>query len=93
MEHLNKLAKVAVEGIGANKTKKAITRVRRAIGTMTGTLDNFDTVNNVPPESGAYSHISSDKDLHKVINQLVKSQVVSVKPNRKHKSFPNLFFL
>ena len=67
MEHLNRL--VAVEGLGANKSKKAITRVGKAIGTTSSTLDYFDTVNNVPAVSAAHSVKSSDKDLHK-INQL-----------------------
>ena len=47
MEHLNRKAKVAIEGLGVNKSEKAITRVGKAIGTMTRTLDKFDTVNNV----------------------------------------------
>lgn len=51
MEHLNKLAKVAVEGLGANKTEKAIQRVGKAIGTMAGMIDTFDTVNGVLLES------------------------------------------
>ena len=75
MEHLNKLTKVAVDGLGANKSEKAITRVGKAIVTMAGTLDNFDAVNNVPAVSGAHSRKAADKDLHKVIKQLVKSEV------------------
>lgn len=90
MEHLNKIAKVAIEGLGANKSEKAITRVGKAIGTMTSTLDQFDTVNNVPAESGAHSKKSSEKDLHKVVNQLVKSRVFNIVPGRKYKSFPNI---
>lgn len=84
------LAKVAVEGLGANKTEKAIIRVGKAIGTMSGSLENFDAVNNVPKVSGAHSCQSSRIDLHKVVKQLVKSEVVSVKPDWKHKSFPNI---
>ena len=41
MEHLNKLAKVAVDGLGANKTEKAIQRVGKAIGTMAGMIDTL----------------------------------------------------
>lgn len=82
MEHLNKIAKVAVEGLCENKTERTISRVGKAIGTLTDTLDNFDTVNNV---SGAHSSKSNDKDLHKVISELVKCQVFSITPGRKHK--------
>ena len=90
MEHLNKVAKVAIDGLGANKSEKAITRVGKAIGTMTSTIDNFDTVNKVPAESGAHSKKSSEKDLNKVISQLVKSKVFDIVPGRKHKSFSNI---
>lgn len=86
----NKVAKVAIKGLGANKSEKAISRVSRAIGMMTSTLDNFDSVNNVHAVSGAHSTKLSYKDLHKIINQLVKSQVFFVKPGWKHKSFPNI---
>ena len=47
-------------------------------------------INNVPAESGAHSKKSIEKDLHKVVNQLVKSRVFNVLPSRKHKSFPNI---
>ena len=90
MEHLNKLAKVAIEGLGANKSEKAITRVGKAIGTMTDTLENFDAINKVPAESGVHSKSSSEKDQNKVVKQLVKSKVFDIVPGRKHKSFPNI---
>ena len=90
MEHLNKLAKVAVDGLGANKTEKAIQRVGKAIGTMAGMIDTFDTENNVPSVSGAHSKKSSEKDLKKIVSQLVKSSVFDIWPGRKHKSFPHL---
>jgi hypothetical protein len=32
MEHLNRVAKGAIEGLGPNKSKKAIERVGKAIG-------------------------------------------------------------
>ncbi len=90
IEHLNRLAKTAIQGLGANKSEKAIQRVGKAIGTLTDTLENFDKVNNVPAESGAHSTRSSEKDLHKIIKQLAKSKVFNVTPGRRHKSFANL---
>ena len=57
---------------------------------MADTLDHFDAVNNVPAVSGVHSHKAADKDLHKVIKQLVKSEVFDIKPGRKHKSFRNI---
>ena len=63
MEHLNKIIKVAVQGLGANKTEKAIQRVGRGIGTMADTMDTFVAVNNVPSMSRAHSNKSSEKNL------------------------------
>ena len=57
---------------------------------MTSTLDNYDNINHVPDESGRHSKRSNEKDLYKVIKQLVQSRVFDVRPGRKHKSFANL---
>ncbi len=42
MEHLNHIVKTAIEGLGANKSKKAIVRVGRAVGSLTGFMNYFD---------------------------------------------------
>ena len=90
MEHLNREAKTAIDGLGANKSQKAIQRTGKAIGTLTSTLNKFDATNNVPQVSGHHSVRSSEKDLCRVINELVKSEVFDTKPGRTHKSFPNM---
>ena len=87
MEHLNRIAKDAIKGLGANKSTKAIDRVGKAIGTITTSLTNFDSVSD---DCGHHSKRSSEKDLHKNINQLVKSQVFGVTPGRRHKSFSRM---
>ena len=58
MEHLNRLVKDAITGLGANKATNAIDRVGKAIGTITNSLD---IVNNIPVESGHHSNRSSEK--------------------------------
>ncbi len=35
MEHLNRLVKVSIEGLGANKSEKSIKRVAKAMGVLT----------------------------------------------------------
>lgn len=47
MEHLNRVAKNAIQSLGANKTEKAIERVGRAIGTIASLLQAFDAENQV----------------------------------------------
>ena len=49
MEHLNRLAKTAVDGLGANKTEKAIFRVGKTVGSLFRTTENFDKQDNVTP--------------------------------------------
>ena len=89
MEHLNRVAKMAVNGLGANKFEDSIKRVGKAIVTITTTLDNFNEICNMPNESGKNSKQSNEKDFYKVINQLVKCRMFDVRPGRKHKSFAN----
>ena len=70
LEHLNRVAKIAIDGLGSNKTDKAIQRIGRAVGTVMDTLINFDSINEVCHESGAHSTRSNKPDLKKVINEL-----------------------
>jgi L1 cell adhesion molecule like protein len=64
MEHLNRQAKIAIDGLGANKSQKAIQRTGKAIGTLTSALDKFDMANSVAGVSGHHSVRSSEKDLY-----------------------------
>ena len=40
MEHLNRACKVAIKGLGANKTEKSITRIGKAIGPLVDITTN-----------------------------------------------------
>ena len=42
MEHLNREAKTAIQGLGTNKSKKAILRTGKTIGILTYKLAKFD---------------------------------------------------
>ncbi len=63
MEHLNRLCKTSIQGLGANKSKKAIIRVGKTIGVTDNLLSNFDCENNVPPVSDNHNAKSMEKDL------------------------------
>ena len=71
MEHLNRLIKTAIEGLGANKSKKAITRAGKAVGSLCSVLDSFDREADVPTPSGKHSEESRQKDLNKIVEQLL----------------------
>ncbi len=40
-EHLNRVCKEAVQGLRANKTEKAITKIGKTLGTVVPVLDNY----------------------------------------------------
>ncbi len=44
-EHLNRVVKEAIHGLGANKTETAVTQVGRALGTLSPVLAQFDKEN------------------------------------------------
>ena len=63
MEHLNRLAKDAIRFQGANKTKRAIERVGRSIGTLSPVLLQFDTENSISTPSSGHNKSDPKKTL------------------------------
>ncbi len=59
-EHLNRLVKTAIRGVGANKTQKSITRIARALGTVAPILDRFDDDNGVTKPGSVHRVANSD---------------------------------
>ena len=72
MEHLNKLVKVSIEGLGANKSKKAIQRVAIAMGVLSKTTGSFDDEVGVVFPSGKHSEQSQLKDVTKIVQQFLE---------------------
>lgn len=89
MEHLNRVVKDCLKGLGANQTDKAILRVSRALGTIVPILDNYDHINGVPEVSGAHRRSVSQKDVNIIVNELRKMKVFQCTPPRHHNKFPN----
>ena len=90
MEHLNRLVKTAVEGLGANKTWKAISRVGRGIGMLAAVTSSFDKDVGVPVPSGKHSDKSKNADLEAIVNQLMESSVFDPSTTSKHRSFSTI---
>jgi L1 cell adhesion molecule like protein len=86
-EHLNRLCKTAVRGLAANKTPECITRVARAIGTISPVLENFDADNGVRTPSTAHKILSFEKDMKCIVSELLSTAVFDVCPGRYHPSF------
>ena len=89
MEHLNRLCKDAISGLGANITEHSIERVGRCLGRLKSILCQYDSVNRVPQVSGSHTKHSVTADMQRLLTQLMESDVFQKKPDRFHKSFPN----
>ena len=61
-EHLNKIIKDAIRGLGANKTEAAIVYAGKALGTLEPVLRQFDAENKIKNPSGAHKPPSAEKD-------------------------------
>ena len=90
IEHLNRLVKTAIEGLGANKTTKAIQRAGRAIGTLAHVSHSFDKELGVPEPSGKHSDKVKRADLNSIVKQLLESSVFDSSLTKKHISFSTL---
>ena len=44
MEHLNRLVKISIRGLGANKTANSIMRVSKVLHVLSPVVNNFDNV-------------------------------------------------
>ena len=87
MEHLNRLVKAAIKGLGSNKTKKAILRTGKALGVVAPVLDNFDQDNHLTEIYSSHKSRNVEKDLNILVKEL--SSVFTQIQGRYHKSFPN----
>lgn len=91
MEHLNRLVKTAMEGLGSNKKKKkAMLRTGKAVGMLATFSETFDEGAGVYKPSGRHAKKSWLQDLTKVVQELLKGDVFNEKTLKTHKSFPRV---
>ena len=88
LEHLNRLIKDSLANLGANKTPKAIQRIGKAVGPLQEFLHHFDGITDIQSGSGSHTVRSDDRDLNRLIEELIKQNVFDFKPNRAHQHFP-----
>ncbi len=89
MEHLNKEVKVAIEGLGANKSHKAIKRAAKSVGTLSQVLDSYDSALQVNKPSRKHSKKTVAKDVEKITSQLLDCGTF-IKSTKTHLSFLHL---
>ena len=90
-EHMNRLVKVAIEGLGANKkSSKAVIRVGKAVGLLATITQSFDREVGVTTPSGRHSDSSMEKDLAKIVKQLLQQDLFNPTTTKTHRTFTNL---
>ena len=90
MEHLNREFKGSISGLGANITDNAILRVGKSFLSSASTLDEFDKLNNIKPQSGHHMARAPDADISKLLKQLHTELKVYVEiAERRHRNYPN----
>ena len=70
MEHLNRICKMGVAHLGANKTKTSLTRTGRCLGVLSQILSNYDDSVGVAEASGSHSSPGAKKDQSVILKQL-----------------------
>ena len=69
--------KMAIDGLGANKSKNVILRVGKAIGSLATVTQLVDRGIGINEPSGRHSEKSMAKDLAKIIEQLLPQDIYS----------------
>lgn len=91
MEHLNRVCKQAIQGIGAKKTKESVVRIGKALGPLAEVTTNFDKSVLKPSNDhvpGHHKYAAATKDQSMVINELLNHACVFTEsPKRSHQHF------
>ena len=70
VEHMNRIVKNAVRGLGANKSEKTIIRTGKCVDTIAKLLTKFDEDQGVKSTSNYHSTASEAQDLELLLNEL-----------------------
>ena len=89
IDHLNRVCKDELCGLGANKTPTAIQRIGKCISVVKTVSDNFDEQTGVT-DKGYHTVASAEKDRDIIIKKLVTYLIFSPLPGCCHSSFKNI---
>ena len=86
MEHLNRIVKNGIHGLGANKAEKAMVRVGKCVDSISDVLTTYDDELGINAPSGQHTIASQQKDLDLVIQELTTRVNPFIKvPGRRHR--------
>ena len=80
LEHLNRILKGTVQGLGSNKSETAIVRSSKAIGVIKEVIQKFDQQNNVPLSSKSHRIPAIKKEFETIVKELQQYQVFDTLP-------------
>ena len=91
MEHLNRVCKQAIQGIGAKKRKESVVRIGKTLGQLAEVTTNFDKSVLKPSNDHVLGHhkcAAATKDQIMVINKLLNhAWLFTELPQRSHQHF------
>ena len=90
IEHLNRLLKNMIIGIGANISEQAIIEASKSLDRMKSICENFDQSAGIHADSVHHATKCSKKDQRLVVQQLVDSNAFAYIPWRKYTAFPDI---
>lgn len=90
MEHLNRQVKVAIDGLGPNKSKKAIGRVGKAMGILSEATKSYDAKVGINAPSGKHSDSKVMNDIKCVTEKLLDCDIFNPQTKQSHHSFLHL---
>ena len=86
MEHLNRIVKNGIHGLGANKAEKAMVCVGKCVDSISDVLTTYDDELGINAPSGQHTIASQQKDLDLVIQELTTRVNPFIKvPGRRHR--------
>lgn len=90
MEHTIKATKVLINGMGANKTQKAVLRATSSVGGVQCICHSYDKSSNVTPNSTAHSRKTAVGDELFMVQDLKNLRPFKAIPGRCHATFSEI---
>ena len=88
MEHLNRIVKTGVRGLGANKAENAMIRIGKCVDSVAQVLATYDEEHGVKKLLGHHTIASAEKDLDLLLNELSTQKTFTQVSGQRHAHIP-----
>ena len=89
-EHVNKLLKHIIGGMGSNLTEASLHRAARSVTTLESICKTFDRQSGVPVGTHAHCTRCDKQDVSKVLNTVLHRELLEVICGRSHSAFKRI---